>query len=231
MARRGGQRGLDRVWRRGANHDDQGGHHGEAPSPSSYRGKDPDHLNGVANFENFYAGGEYARVSVDRLPILSGGALAFRGDNPGFSGWYVKGSWVITGEPKTYTVSATNNEVGGFGSPKVASPFSPSGHSWGAWELTARYSDTDLNWNESRIADPLTLVQSGIAGGEERVIMLGLNWYLNNNVKLQVNDGVTQVSKIVAPGTNVQVGPGSEHPRRAAAVRQLKTNALTLWKG
>jgi phosphate-selective porin OprO and OprP len=163
-------------------------------------------VSGGANFENFYAGGEYARFSIDRLPILSGGSIAFRGDNPEFSGWYVEGSWVITGEPKTYTVSATNNEVGGFGSPKVAAPFSWSGDLWGAWELTARYSDTDLNWNDSRIADPVSLTQAGIAGGEERVIMLGLNWYLNNNVKIQVNDGITHVSKIASPGSNVQVG-------------------------
>jgi phosphate-selective porin OprO/OprP len=163
-------------------------------------------VSGGANIENFYAGGEYARFNVDRLPILSGGAIAFRGDNPEFSGWYVEGSWVITGEPKTYTVSATNNEVGGFGAPKVAAPFSWSGDSWGAWELTARYSDTDLNWNDSRITDPVALTQAGIAGGEERVIMLGLNWYLNNNVKIQVNDGITHVTKIAAPGSNVQVG-------------------------
>jgi phosphate-selective porin OprO and OprP len=163
-------------------------------------------VSGGANFENFYAGGEYARFTVDRLPILSGGAVAFAGDTPEFSGWYVEGSWVITGEPKTYTVSATNNEVGGFGAPKVVSPFSWSGNSWGAWELTARYSETDLNWNQDRIPDPLTLTQAGIAGGEERIIMLGLNWYLNNNVKLQLNDGITHVSKIAAPGSNVQVG-------------------------
>jgi phosphate-selective porin OprO/OprP len=163
-------------------------------------------VSGGGNFENFYAGGEYARFNVDRLPIQSGGVVSFRGDQPEFSGWYVEGSWVITGEPKTYTVSATNNEVGGFGAPKVVSPFSWSGDSWGAWELTARYSDTDLNWNDSRLADPTAFRQAGIAGGEERVIMLGLNWYLNNNIKLQLNDGITHVDKIAAAGSKVQVG-------------------------
>jgi phosphate-selective porin OprO/OprP len=163
-------------------------------------------FSGGANFENFYVGGEYAHFTVDRLPILSGGAVAFRGDSPEFSGWYLEGSWVITGEPKAYTASATNNEVGGFGAPKVVSPFSWSGDSWGAWEFTARYSDMDLNWNAGRTADPVTLTQAGIAGGEERIIMLGLNWYLNNNVKLQLNDGITHVSKIASAGSSVQVG-------------------------
>ncbi len=161
-------------------------------------------LSGGANFENFYIGGEYAHFSVDRLPIRSGSTVLFNGDNPVFSGWYVEGSWVITGEPKSYTVSANNNEVGGFGSPKVASPFSFSGDSWGAWELTARYSDTDLNWDQNRIASGTT--QAGIPGGDERIIMVGINWYLNNNIKLQLNDGITHVSKIAAAGSPVQVG-------------------------
>ncbi|MFL6691098.1 MAG: OprO/OprP family phosphate-selective porin [Alphaproteobacteria bacterium] len=156
--------------------------------------------NAGANFENFFLGGEYAHFSVDRAALLGGPTI----DNPSFSGWYVEGSWVITGEPKSYTVSATNNEVGGFGAPKVASPFSFSGDSWGAWELTARYSNTDLNWNQNAalLADGLP----GIAGGEERIAMFGLNWYLNNNIKLQVNDGIVHVSKLNAPGGTIQVG-------------------------
>ena len=163
-------------------------------------------FSGGANLENFYLGGEYARFSVDRLPVVSGGVQTFHGDTPEFSGWYVEGSWVITGEPKTYTVSATNNEVGGFGSPKVASPFSWSGDSWGAWELLARYSDTDLDWNENRVADAISGTQAGIPGGKERILMLGINWYLNNNIKLQLNDGITHVDKIQSAGSVVQVG-------------------------
>ncbi|MBV8800105.1 MAG: hypothetical protein JO208_09905 [Alphaproteobacteria bacterium] len=157
-------------------------------------------VNGGANFENFYAGGEYANFSVDREAAFGGHTV----DKPEFSGWYVEGTWVLTGEPKTYTVSATNNEVGGFGAPKVASPFSWSGNSWGAWEVAARYSDTDLNWNEQAavLADGLP----GIAGGRERIVMLGLNWYLNNNIKLQLNDGFVHVDKLNAPGGTIQYG-------------------------
>jgi len=141
-----------------------------------------------ANFENFYAGGEYANFTVRRS---ASGLLA--ADNPNFSGWYVEGTWVLTGEPKSYTVSATNNEVGGFGAPKVASPFSLNGDSWGAWELTARYSNTDLNWHDQVAATATT--QAGINGGDERIVALGINWYLNNNVKLQLNDLITHVNK------------------------------------
>ena len=140
------------------------------------------------NVDNFYLGGEYANFTVRRS---AAGALA--ADNPNFDGWYVEGSWVLTGEPKSYTVSATNNEVGGFGAPKVGQPFSFNGDSWGAWELALRYSDTDLNWHELQAATATT--QAGINGGEERIFDIGLNWYLNNNVKLQLNDLVTSVDR------------------------------------
>ncbi|GAA0534589.1 phosphate-selective porin OprO/OprP [Rhizomicrobium palustre] len=142
----------------------------------------------AANIENFYLGGEYTNFQVDRL---ANGAQA--GDSPSFSGFYVEGSWVLTGEPKTYTVSSQNNEVGGFGAPKVANPFSLSGESWGAWELVARYSDTNLNWNKNLAATATS--QSGINGGDERIVDLGLNWYLNNNVKLQVHDLIVNVKR------------------------------------
>jgi phosphate-selective porin OprO and OprP len=145
-------------------------------------------FDGGVNFNNFFVGGEWAQFQVDRL---ASGASAK--DTPTFSGWYVEGSWVLTGEPKTYTVTSTNNEVGGFGAPRVASPFSLDGDSWGAWELTARYSDTNLNWNPTTAATATT--QAGINGGDQRIILIGLNWYLNNNVKLQVNDMITKVDK------------------------------------
>jgi len=144
------------------------------------------------NFDNFYLGGEYANFDVRRSATAT--TIA---DNPSFSGWYLEGSWVLTGEPKTYTVSATNNEVGGFGAPKVGNPFSFSGDSWGAWELAARYSNTDLNWRDQFTGDATHL--AGINGGEERIFDIGLNWYLNNNVKVQLNDLITSVDKFSGP--------------------------------
>ena len=148
-------------------------------------------VDGGANVDNFYVGGEYANFNLRRSAV--GTQLA---DTPNFSGYYFEGTWVLTGEPKTYNVSATNNEVGGFGAPKVASPFSLSGDSWGAWELTARYSNTDLNWHDQLAATATT--QAGINGGNERIVALGVNWYLNNNVKLQLNDLITNVDRFTS---------------------------------
>ena len=52
----------------------------------------------------------WANVRVARA---AAGALA--ADRPSFSGCYVEASWILTGETKSYTISSTNNEVGGFG--------------------------------------------------------------------------------------------------------------------
>lgn len=77
-----------------------------------------------------------------------------------FSGWYVSGSWVLTGESRGY-------RNGVF---KGVTPSGPRG----AWELTARYSDLDL--------DDVT-----IAGGEQRNVSLGVNWYANAHVRFMAN--------------------------------------------
>ena len=148
----------------------------------------------AGNFENFYLGGEYSSFRDDRY-----NATTLVSDHPNFEGWMVEGSWVLTGEPKGYSVNATNNEIGGYGAPKVASPFSLNGESWGALELVARYTFTDLDWNR-------TTATYGVAGGREGIVDVGLNWYLNNEVKLQVHDSLVHVNKLNAIAGTTQVG-------------------------
>jgi phosphate-selective porin OprO/OprP len=114
-------------------------------------------------------------------------------DHPTFSGWYAEASWILTGETKAYSASALNNEVGGFQAPVPSRPFSFSGDSWGAFELVARYSNTDLNWHTNQIQTNSQL--AGVLGGEERVIALGLNWYLNRNVRVMIDDNIIKVKK------------------------------------
>jgi len=40
---------------------------------------------------------------------------------------------------------------------------------------------------------------AGITGGDERIVTLGVNWYLNRNVKLQVNDMIVKVKRSSSP--------------------------------
>ena len=152
------------------------------------------------NWQNFFLGGEYAEFTADRQcgAITAAGNAACTSstaviDHPNFSGWYVEGSWILTGETKVYSPSAINNEVGGFNMPVPSRPFSLNGDSWGAWEFVARYSDTNLNWNGTQAANTTQL--AGILGGDERVLALGLNWYLNRTVRLMLDDNIVTVKK------------------------------------
>lgn len=152
------------------------------------------------NIDNFFLGGEYAQFTLDRqcgaITAANNAACASSTsviDHPTFSGWYVEGSWILTGETKGYSPAAINNEVGGFNGPVPSRPFSLTGGSWGAFELVTRYSNTDLNWHTSQVAGPTQL--AGVLGGEERVIAIGLNWYLNRNVRVMIDDNIITVKK------------------------------------
>jgi phosphate-selective porin OprO/OprP len=117
--------------------------------------------------------------------------------NPHFSGWYLEGSWILTGESKTYQTFATNNEMATFNNPRVIKPFDWNSGTWGAWEVAVRYSDLDLNWNEGEAGQtPAQAPVGGVRGGDERIWTLGLNWYMNNNVLLRFNYLIVDVNKL-----------------------------------
>lgn len=94
--------------------------------------------------------GEYLSVDVQR-----DGFQDYTAD-----GFYVFGSWVLTGESRPYSGGNVNN-------------IKPKGD-WGAWELLARYSTLDLN-------------DGGVYGGKEHDWTLGVNWYLTQHFKFQAN--------------------------------------------
>ena len=121
-------------------------------------------------------------------------------DRPTFGGWYVEGSWILTGESRAYVASSLTNETGGWGSPVPSRPFSLDGESWGAWELVGRYSTVDLNWNPNQTAITTGTAQqlAGIAGGKQNIIDVGLNWYLNRNVRVMTHFSWVSVEKGVA---------------------------------
>lgn len=89
-------------------------------------------------------------------------------DEDVFSGWYVQGAWLITGETHPY-----RNALGIFDRIRPANNFA-WGKGLGAWELALRYSTIDLN-------------DGGVRGGEEDNVTLGLNWYLNPNFRVMWN--------------------------------------------
>lgn len=90
------------------------------------------------------------------------GAKAERRANPdaSFDGWYVAASWMLSGEQRRYKNGAFKGlDAGG---------------SYGAWELTARYSHVDLD-------------DGPVRGGRESNVTLGVNWYGGEHWRIMAN--------------------------------------------
>ncbi|HEX7777479.1 MAG TPA: porin, partial [Parvibaculum sp.] len=90
----------------------------------------------AVQWRNLYAQGGYFGYGIERADGLP---------NPDFDGWYLQGTWIVTGERRGYSTAN-----GAFTSPKPSVPFSLDGGGPGAWELAVRYSDLDLNYNEGK---------------------------------------------------------------------------------
>ena len=101
---------------------------------------------------------EYMKSYVDSAPS---------GD-PSFSGFYVMGSFFLTGENRRYSRSK-----GAFDRVRPHNSFMDDG-GIGAWEIAARYSQLDLN-------DGL------VRGGEMKNFTFGVNWYVNPYSRIMWN--------------------------------------------
>ncbi|HZZ35367.1 MAG TPA: porin, partial [Caulobacteraceae bacterium] len=144
-------------------------------------------LEAAFQMQQFYVEGEYFKYAVNRYQ-----PTALR--NPRFDGWYVQGSWVLTGEPRRY-----NQVNGAFDGPAVNFPFNPNAGTWGAWELAARYSDLNLNYREG---PPLTAPTADtIRGGEQKIATIELNWYLNSVVMFKLGVSHVDIDRL-APSAN-----------------------------
>ena len=80
------------------------------------------------------------------------------GGDQDVSTWYLQGSWLLNGGHKPYKAA-----TGVFGSPKVDK---------GLWELTARYD---------------TIENKDIADREATSVILGVNYYVNANLRFMFN--------------------------------------------
>jgi len=90
------------------------------------------------------------------------------------NGYYVMASYFLTGEHREYD---KKNAAFGRVIPRRNSRLLPddcSEQGWGAWQVLARYSALDLN------DQPLN-------GGQVWDCTLGVNWFLNPNMKIQAN--------------------------------------------
>lgn len=115
----------------------------------------------------------FARVGGARS-LYPGSAFNVSRGDPVFWGGYVEANYFLTGENRSY-----DRRFGVYDRPKVNENFfllrGDDGclhHGLGAWQIAYRFSYIDLNDN-------------GINGGLLSQHSVGLNWYMNDNFKLQ----------------------------------------------
>jgi phosphate-selective porin OprO and OprP len=130
--------------------------------------------------------GEYIWDSDERL------GMGFNGDNiPSVhaAGWYIAGTWALTGERKHGRLEPRREFFG---------------QGLGAFELVARYEA--LRFNDATYPGAVfgfPTSQSLQANGD-RATTVGLNWYLNRYVKLQgdvIHEAIADPPRSPAPST------------------------------
>ena len=104
--------------------------------------------------------GEYVASKVN--PVAAGPDLDF-------SGYYVTGSYFLTGESRPY-----RKTTGVFDRVRPKHNFMDGKGGLGAWEVAARYSALDLS-------------DGAILGGKLTDWTLGVNWYLNPTARVSLN--------------------------------------------
>jgi phosphate-selective porin OprO/OprP len=123
--------------------------------------------------------------------------------SPTFGGWYVEGSWMLTGESRLYNASSA-----AFDGPAVAHPFSLNDHGIGAWELALRYSDADLNFRAGALgAAPAA---DAIRGGDSQIWSVGLNWYPNQVFRVMLDIDRVRIDRLSPNATLFQTPTGAQ---------------------
>ena len=148
----------------------------------------------AAQKQNFLVQGEYSNLRIVRSDGFS---------SPNFRGYYVSGTWVLTGERRAY-----NAQSGAFDAIPVAHPFSLKGGTLGAWELGVRYSDINLNYHSG--AAGAAPAADGIRGGEEKNTSVALNWYPNSVVRFMVDYAHVDLSRLSPNATLYQTSAGAQ---------------------
>jgi len=151
---------------------------------------------------NFMLQGEYERIGVERRDSTL--------PNPNFHGFYVEGSWIITGQRRRY-----NDGNFAFDGPQIVGSFDPAKGNWGAWELALRYSDTDLNYHQG--IQGLALPVGGVRGGEQRIAAIGLNWYLNSISRIMFDYQYVKINRLSPNATTYQTPIGAEIGQKYSA--------------
>jgi len=116
------------------------------------------------NYGPFYMQTEVMATSINRWY-----------DKPqvNLKGGYVMAMYMLTGETRYYY--SDEGEIGPVEAPR---------HSWGALEIGARYTITDLND-----------LDAGVHGGKANQLMLGINYYPNTSIRIMFNYSIVDLDQ------------------------------------
>jgi phosphate-selective porin OprO and OprP len=144
-------------------------------------------LETAGGYDNLFFQGEGYNYRLDRMNM----------PNNTFWGGYLESSVTLTGEHRNY-IPAT----GAYSGIIPDHPFSLSAGTWGALELAARLSVVDLDDNFAPAAgNGVSTLSNSVEGGRQTVYGLGLNWYVNPNIRFMFDYMHAVVKKTSGVGT------------------------------
>jgi phosphate-selective porin OprO and OprP len=154
-------------------------------------------LEAAGQYGPFFLQSEYEKLRIERRSGVVGLS------DPEFSGYYVEGSYTLTGEKRRF-----NAATWAFDAPVVSHPFSLAGRTWGAWELTGRYSDTDLNYHAGALGS--APAADAVRGGEQQIWTGGLNWYPNSVVRFMLDYQDVRIDRLSPSSVTFATPIGAE---------------------
>ena len=134
-------------------------------------------------FGPFELFGEYVLSDQQLKRTITG---PFRSANLANTGWEVTAAWVLTGEHAKLDGGIDPRHV-----------FNPAQGGWGAWQLVARYSELDIDPAAFPLfSNPATSARAA------REWSVGLNWYLNHNIRVDTSFSHTSFEGGGGPGSS-----------------------------
>ena len=136
----------------------------------------------AGEYDALYAQGGWFHYNIERRTAVP---------SPDFSGFYGLLSYSLTGETHAYDPTTAS-----FRGLRPAHPLGEGG--WGAWELLARYSNIDLDFQPLKSA-----AAGGVAGGVQNVWTLGVNWYPTTGIRFALDYYNIRANHVNAPANNI----------------------------
>lgn len=160
---------------------------------------------GPWTFQTEYTAGWFNGARTSNLP--GGNAL----NNVFFYGGYAELLYFLTGENKSY-----NRQTGLFNQVVPTNNVNLAECKYGAWQVGARYDYMDLN--------------SGlITGGMNQNGTIGLNWFLNPNVRFQFNVVLSYINNNTTAALNPNAGLAGSAAANSGAITGAKITGEGLY--